>query len=536
MTDLSYSHDAPSDDAADDPLDRLLNDAVDRGLSDAEEADLAARLRDDPAARERYRRFMSLHAELHWRAGAQAASSFEPTAVEPTGEPAATPVPVATPDRVPEAATKRDRSGRTLAAACALAMAAGLAAIALLPGPWPGSGAPDVGGNGVQTAAAGTNDAGMPDAGVTDAGVTDEGAERGVATVVSVQGAVRFRGADGRSRPATLAATLPAGTALVEGASSVQLQFADGTLVSVGGDAEVEFDERPTPSGAAQKRLRLRSGLMTAEVRPQPPAAPMVIETPTARAEVLGTVFTLAAGANATRLDVEDGLVRLRRLVDGRSVEVPAGRRVVASLDAAAELRSQAPAAGEPGWRHVFEAPQPTDWRGRWLAPEGNLPGRVRAVPLVVGRTEAGDESHAGGEGGAPIVHFGVTARRTDEADLGTLPRDAVLSAVIRSERPTPLRVFLGVLKRSGRFGGNFETLLPAGAGVPLPGAAGEAGWRRISVPLASMRPLVPRHSNVARAARPMLMMLTCGESDDGLEVAELALTSPEHTTAGENE
>ncbi|MFH5802641.1 FecR domain-containing protein [Alienimonas sp. DA493] len=461
-----------TNDAAADPLDRLLNAAVDDGLSEAEEAELTARLRDDPAARERYRRFMSLHAELHWRTGAPAASFAEPDAPEPAPEP-------------------RVRR-RALWALGLATLAASLLAAALLPRVWAPGG---------------------------------DGDAASVVSVASVRGAVRYRGPGGALRPVRVAAGLPAGTALLEGASSsVQLRFADGTLVSVGGDAEVEIEERPTAGGVAQKRLRLRSGLLTAEVRPQPAGAPMVIETPAARAEVLGTVFTLAAGADATRLDVEDGLVRLRRSVDGRAVEVPAGRRVIASLDAAADLRSQAPAADEPGWRHVFAAPPPDAWRGRWLppGPDGDAPARVRSVPLVVGRT---DEPGADGEG-APVVHFGVTARRTDAADLGTLPPDAVFTAVLRTDRPTALQVFLGTLKKSGRFGGNFEVRLPEGAGTPLPGAAGAAGWRRVRVPVAAFRPLIPRHATVPDAGRPVLWMLTSFASDDGLEVAELSLTS----------
>lgn len=475
--------DDPASDPLDDPLDRLLNDAVDRGLSAAEETELTARLRDDPAARERYRHFMSLHAELHWRAGAGSASLVEPAEEHSAAPPA--------------------RSTAALAALGALALAVGLLAIAVLPRVW----GPD--------------------------GEALAEAPRTVVTVASVRGAVRYRGPDGGSTPVRLAAALPAGTALVEGASSsVQLQFADGTLVTVGGDAEVEIEERETSAGARQKRLQLRSGLMIAEVRPQPADAPMVIETPAARAEVLGTVFALSAEADSTRLDVEDGLVRLRRLVDGRSVEVPAGRRVVASLDAGRELLPQSPPVVAVGWRHVFDAPPPTRWRGRWLspdeaAPEGATLGRVRAVPLVVGRIdEDGD-----GEHDAPMVHFGVTARRTDEADLGTLPRDAVLSAVVRCSRPTSLRIFLSVLKKSGRFGGNFETSVPFDTGTPLPGAAGEAGWRRLTIPIASLHPHTPRHATVPEAGRPLLLMLTSFESQDGLEVAKLTLT-----TAGETE
>ena len=47
-------------------LQRLLNGLVDGVLAEEEESQLADILRTDASARRRYRRFLALHADMHW--------------------------------------------------------------------------------------------------------------------------------------------------------------------------------------------------------------------------------------------------------------------------------------------------------------------------------------------------------------------------------------------------------------------------------------------------------------------------------------
>ena len=79
-----------------------------------------------------------------------------------------------------------------------------------------------------------------------------------------------------------------------------------------------------------QKALRLEAGTVHAEVAHQPEGRPLLIATADAEAVVLGTRLILGTRTSDTRLSVEKGLVRLVRTADRRSVEVPAGKRVVA--------------------------------------------------------------------------------------------------------------------------------------------------------------------------------------------------------------
>ncbi len=107
------------------------------------------------------------------------------------------------------------------------------------------------------------------------------------------------------------------GAAVVKYPDGTEIKLAEGTLV-----------EKLSGNG---KHVHLGKGLLYASVSPQPPDQPLVVATPQARAEVLGTRFTLSAGADATRLEVDEGRVRLTRAADGASVEVGAGFMALAA-------------------------------------------------------------------------------------------------------------------------------------------------------------------------------------------------------------
>jgi ferric-dicitrate binding protein FerR (iron transport regulator) len=64
-------------------------------------------------------------------------------------------------------------------------------------------------------------------------------------------------------------------------------------------------------SGSEGKSLHLKSGLLAVEAGRQPPGRPLRLFTPDARAEVLGTKFTLAAAPRQTRLRVAEGAVKM---------------------------------------------------------------------------------------------------------------------------------------------------------------------------------------------------------------------------------
>ena len=157
--------------------------------------------------------------------------------------------------------------------------------------------------------------------------------EAGAAPILRVaewNGAVGWTGEGGRSvRGIKIGDELAGGTLEVVAADSwAELVFDDGTRVWASGPAIVRFSEGPEG-----KRIFLRRGELSLDVAPQASGYPMLLETPSAEVQVLGTQFNVTANDSATRLAVHEGLVRVTRLADGKTRDVPADHHVVAALE-----------------------------------------------------------------------------------------------------------------------------------------------------------------------------------------------------------
>jgi len=448
-------------------LDRLLNRLVDGGLSAADETQLDAWLRDDAAARDWYRRFMLLHADLQWDHGVSVGLvSHEKAAV--------TAAAVSVLSREP---TRWMWS--SFAKPAAMWLAVGLLVVGLLLS-WRLRGDRQM--------------------------LVAPAPAPSIMTLDAIQGTADWR--DGtttlRLVDGSESRRLAAGTLFLEGDdSSCQLRFEDGTRVTVSGNAEAVFEQD------SQKRLRLRRGSLSADVARQPEGCPLVIETPTARVEVIGTLFTLVADGEQTALDVERGSVRLQRLVDGRQVEVHDQRRAVASLDASAEMQAVQIGIPPAAWRQTFDQPPPSICKGTWIAGEGEQPSRVRGVPCVARRKTSGE----------PIVHHGITARSGVETQLVTLQADSVLRVRYRLTGEAPLRIMLGTNHPGGSFAGNFEVKLGSQTGM-----VDADGWRTLTVPLSGFQSLIKRFPKPQDGSQVSLVMFNSHEHDVGLEVCEIEI------------
>jgi ferric-dicitrate binding protein FerR (iron transport regulator) len=326
-----------------------------------------------------------------------------------------------------------------------------------------------------------------------------------IAWVDEVQGAVSWSNGTGvASKRIDAEMRLPGGTLVLEGEDAVaQLRFDDGTLVTLSGESELGFSQD------GQKRLVLRRGTLSAQVQPQPAGRPLLVRTPTAEVEVLGTVFDMSSEANETTLNVETGSVKLRRLADGKTVAVNSRQSVVASL-AATQLTPAATKAAPLQWRQTFDqAPAPAK-QGRWLPAQDGLPGRLRATAFVAGRRK--DDT--------TVIHHGVgilapTVRPRGFVTLGT---ESVLRFRYRMERETHLLCFLTCGRIDGNFAGNFildhrVPNTPAGAG----------GWRVATLPVAAARAVIAKYPTPIDAQLRMLIIHSI-EQDVGLEVAEVEI------------
>ena len=149
-----------------------------------------------------------------------------------------------------------------------------------------------------------------------------------VATLGEVAGEV-FVVSDPEPSRAVAGRPLLAGEGLeTAGAGSwAVVQYSDGTRLTLGPGSLVKGF-----SDAAGKRLDVERGTLTAKVVKQPVGKPLVFATPQGEATVLGTTLRLTVDATSTRLEVTEGKVRLKRVSDGKAVEVASGHVAVAAV------------------------------------------------------------------------------------------------------------------------------------------------------------------------------------------------------------
>jgi ferric-dicitrate binding protein FerR (iron transport regulator) len=111
--------------------------------------------------------------------------------------------------------------------------------------------------------------------------------------------------------------------------SSVAVDYPDHTRLEIGGDTVVRrlTDEKDK----TRKLVTLERGGLVADVSKQPAGKSMLLRTAHAEVAVLGTRFTLAAEAEATRLQVEEGAVNFTRIDDRKTIQVRSGYFAVAA-------------------------------------------------------------------------------------------------------------------------------------------------------------------------------------------------------------
>jgi ferric-dicitrate binding protein FerR (iron transport regulator) len=299
--------------------------------------------------------------------------------------------------------------------------------------------------------------------------------------VVELEGAASFSGMNGGSRHTVAKGErLTAGTLEAEGeGAEVRVRFDDGSLLALGGESELSFAEE-----AGRKLIWLRRGTLSAQVQPQPAGQRMRLRTATAEMEVVGTVFTLAARADDTLLEVNEGLVKLKRLTDGRVIDVPAQSSAVASLDPAGMLGASAIPDAQTVWGFDFTREMPPDrWRGTWYPAVEGKPGRMVSKAYVAGRAPDG----------RAVTHYGISLRPAYlDPPLQLLARpDSVVRVRLKLNHAATLQIMLLTKTVSGSYGGNFERRIEPHELHP-----GDDGWSQLEL---SLRDFTPTAQSAAR-------------------------------------
>jgi len=273
---------------------------------------------------------------------------------------------------------------------------------------------------------------------------TDEpkvAAEPKVATVTGLYGPIQFTGNGGSVlHDLAVGSELSGGT--VDGMSPeswLELDFNDGSTVTISGTSMLTF------SDPGQKELHLKSGRISASVETQPVAKPMLIHTPTAMLTVVGTTFEVEAGPAATALNVSEGEVRVKRLSDGRSIDVPANHRAIAAADR--ELSREKVPDSVDHWKSQLRL-GPEGTYGKWSPATAATDATLQAIPYSL-------------RPGVLVYIASIPVSRGDKPPVVLQPGSRFR---VRGRIASPQTVYFGVTVRhsNGVFAGRFLTTRPA--------------------------------------------------------------------------
>jgi FecR protein len=259
-----------------------------------------------------------------------------------------------------------------------------------------------------------------------------------VARITGLSGPLIWRGDGGH-----VVSELSIGTELAGGTiegmapdSLFELAFRDGSSVMIAGVSMLTF------SDLGQKELRLNGGDLSASVAPQPAGKPMLIHTRSAVLTVLGTRFEVEAELDSTTLHVSEGTVEVRRLSDGRTLNVPAKHRVASTVDGGMQLEPTLDAVHD--WKSQLQF-GPANTYGKWTPASSESPATLKAIPFVPQENTS-----------VTLDMLGLAAKRADNAPIVVMPGSRF---VMRGRMTTAADVYFGirVVRPNGEFAGKFR-------------------------------------------------------------------------------
>ncbi|PHS06659.1 MAG: hypothetical protein COA78_14055, partial [Blastopirellula sp.] len=261
-------------------------------------------------------------------------------------------------------------------------------------------------------------------------------AEPTIAKITGLSGPLEWTGNGGRVvHNLTIGSELSGGT--IDGLSPdswFELEFNDGSTVMISGNSMLTFSDRN------QKVLYLKSGNISANVSPQPEDSPMIIHTRSAMLTVLGTRFEVEAGLSSTALSVSEGEVRLKRLSDGQSVNVPSKHRVVAT--AGEQMLKERMPDYVHSWKSQLQN-GPTNTYGKWSPTTEKQSASLKAIPYV-------SKDRA-----LTLYLLGMPVSRADHSPVILKPRSQF---TVRGRLDSKAAIYIGVqvAHPNGEFAGKY--------------------------------------------------------------------------------
>jgi len=262
--------------------------------------------------------------------------------------------------------------------------------------------------------------------------------EPDIAKITGLSGSLQWTGDGGQVfYDLSVGTELPGGT--VEGmtpSSWFELEFSDGSTATISGNSMLTFSDH------GQKKLYLKEGNLSGTVKPQPVGKPMLIYTRSAMLEILGTQFEVEAGLATTMLNVSKGIVRIKRLSDGNTIDVPAKHRVVAADDQ--EMRPAPVPDAASSWKSQLHL-GPEGMYGKWSPKTATEEAKLRTIPLTIPQ-------------GLTIYAAALGVSRGDTPPVILRPGCRLR---VRGHIASPHAVYFGVSVRyvGGGFAGKFQTV-----------------------------------------------------------------------------
>lgn len=319
-----------------------------------------------------------------------------------------------------------------------------------------------------------------------------------IGSLERINGEVHVTGADAETKTVTATTDIGSGATIrtLGTLSSAVLRYPDGTRLLLVGQSSL------TVSDVSRKGVVFHSGTMFATVAPQAAGRPMLVTTPNFNVKVLGTRFSLGATADGTDLSVSEGRVVVTGLRDGRSVEVPAGKRVVS--DEPSELALQRSREAPDSWNVDFENGLPRGWESGALVSDELPDGSRFAVKAVEGR-----------DGSFAIVSQALWLR-----GAFSVHSDSFMLITFNMETPNWVNVFLITRTKDSadpHFANNFQYVIPFGRL--------QAGrWYSIAIPLSQFARLQGYTDEPLQDLLPFQIVFTSPAPNRGLVVDEIRI------------
>ena len=286
-----------------------------------------------------------------------------------------------------------------------------------------------------------------------------------IATLVETHGPVQWIGDGGQviASPET-GMHLGGGTLSTMSPDSWgRLRFADGSTLTLAGQSTLTISE------SEQKELRLTKGSLSASVAPQPKGWPMLVYTPMANLQVVGTEFDVVVEAASMTMVVTEGMVQTTRLSDKSVVNVPANHQVVATVESRDELEVIPLPESVRTWKS--QLPEGII-EGLWLPEWGGRSMGLRGTPQV---REIGN--------GKPTVVYQAAGAISAGAQIVSSKGATI---IIRGKTDTPANLNIGLTFRypTGGFAGKYIATRWTKDFSP------EDGYFELEVPLKEFVPL----------------------------------------------